>query len=260
MASKLFVDEIESSTASGISVVGEIKLSTGKAIKNAAGTALLTEAGALDNVTLGSSIAGNAGEWVLLQSESLGLNSGITSQNIGWNSSGSTSYFTSTYKLYKIIATNVRIGGNGGNIVIHYCHVGTTSLTAANYRWMHEFRDSSDNNTNNGTTGSVPDETSFNGIGGTNLHGNPAAGTAPASRWNSEITLYDPAATVNDKYIKVDSIYSDSTTPNLETWSGHGDYQSAPTYDTTNALTSINISCSGSQTLNDGNIKLYGLK
>jgi hypothetical protein len=58
MASKLFVDEIESSTASGISVVGEIKLSTGKAIKNAAGTALLTEAGALDNVALGSSVTG----------------------------------------------------------------------------------------------------------------------------------------------------------------------------------------------------------
>jgi len=55
MASKLFVDEIESSAASGISIVGEIKLNTGKAINNAAGTALLTEAGALDNVTLGSS-------------------------------------------------------------------------------------------------------------------------------------------------------------------------------------------------------------
>jgi len=65
MASKLFVDEIESSAASGISIVGEIKLNTGKAIKNAAGTALLTEAGALDNVSLGSSVTGTLGSGVV---------------------------------------------------------------------------------------------------------------------------------------------------------------------------------------------------
>jgi len=57
MASKLFVDEIESSAASGISIVGEIKLNTGKAINNAAGTALLTEAGAL-----GSSVTATVAE------------------------------------------------------------------------------------------------------------------------------------------------------------------------------------------------------
>jgi hypothetical protein len=39
---------------------GDINISTGKSIKNAAGTALLTEAGALDNVTLGSSVSGLA--------------------------------------------------------------------------------------------------------------------------------------------------------------------------------------------------------
>jgi hypothetical protein len=45
---------------------GDINISTGKSIKNAAGTALLTEAGALNNVTLGSSVRGS---WTLSASQ-----------------------------------------------------------------------------------------------------------------------------------------------------------------------------------------------
>jgi hypothetical protein len=61
MASTLAVDNIESATVSSDitiagNVVGGLNLSSGKAIKNAAGTALLTEAGDLDNVALGSSV------------------------------------------------------------------------------------------------------------------------------------------------------------------------------------------------------------
>jgi hypothetical protein len=67
MASKLFVDEIETSLSSlQLSVVGEIKLSTGKAIKNAAGTDLLTEAGALGSgvTTPAAGITGTIGSGV----------------------------------------------------------------------------------------------------------------------------------------------------------------------------------------------------
>lgn len=58
MTSKVKVDTIEQQGSSGIVLSHDVKLASGTAIKNAAGTALLTEAGALDNVALGSSVTG----------------------------------------------------------------------------------------------------------------------------------------------------------------------------------------------------------
>jgi hypothetical protein len=56
--SEIEVDKITQKGTSGISITNDIKLSSDKSIKNAAGTALLTEAGVLDNVALGSSVSG----------------------------------------------------------------------------------------------------------------------------------------------------------------------------------------------------------
>ena len=56
--SEIEVDKITQKGTSGISITDDIKLSSDKSIKNAAGTALLTEAGVLDNVALGSSVTG----------------------------------------------------------------------------------------------------------------------------------------------------------------------------------------------------------
>jgi len=58
MASEVKVDTLSQKGSSGIVITDDIKLSSGKAIKNAAGTALLTQAGVLDNVSLGSSVTG----------------------------------------------------------------------------------------------------------------------------------------------------------------------------------------------------------
>jgi len=54
----LSVDTIEQQGSSGIVLSHDVKLASGTAIKNAAGTALLTQAGVLDNVSLGSSVTG----------------------------------------------------------------------------------------------------------------------------------------------------------------------------------------------------------
>jgi len=61
MTSEVKVDKLSQKGSTGIVITDDIKLSSGKAIKNAAGTALLTEAGVLDNVTLGSSVVFPAG-------------------------------------------------------------------------------------------------------------------------------------------------------------------------------------------------------
>ena len=58
MASEVKVDKLSQKGSSGIVISDDIKLSVDKAIKNAAGTALLTQAGVLDNVSLGSSVTG----------------------------------------------------------------------------------------------------------------------------------------------------------------------------------------------------------
>jgi len=55
------VDNIhEKTTDAGVTIGHDLKLSSGKSIKKADGTALLTEAGTLDNVTLGSSVTASA--------------------------------------------------------------------------------------------------------------------------------------------------------------------------------------------------------
>jgi len=58
--SEIEVDKITQKGTSGISITDDIKLSSGKAIKNAAGTDLLTQAGVLDNVALGSLVTAAA--------------------------------------------------------------------------------------------------------------------------------------------------------------------------------------------------------
>jgi len=58
MSSEVKTDKLSQRGSSGIVITDDIKLSSGKAIKNAAGTALLTQAGVLDNVSLGSSVTG----------------------------------------------------------------------------------------------------------------------------------------------------------------------------------------------------------
>ena len=64
MASEVKTDKLSQRGSSGIVITDDIKLSSGKAIKKADGTALLTEAGALDNVALGGSVTGGPTQYV----------------------------------------------------------------------------------------------------------------------------------------------------------------------------------------------------
>mgnify|MGYP003645124612 CR=1 FL=1 len=58
MTSEVKVDKLSQKGSTGIVITDDIKLSSGKSIKNAAGTDLLTQAGVLDNVSLGSGVTG----------------------------------------------------------------------------------------------------------------------------------------------------------------------------------------------------------
>ena len=64
------VDNIhEKTTDAGVTIGHDLKLSSGKSIKKADGTALLTEAGVLDNVSLGSSVTGLPSEGITHESQ-----------------------------------------------------------------------------------------------------------------------------------------------------------------------------------------------
>ena len=101
MASEVKVDKLSQKGSSGIVITDDIKLSSGKAIKNASGTALLGEDGAL-----GSGVTG-AGAWQLLETITIGTESTV---KVG-QPAGST-YLTSTYKIYKIYGINLTVSAD----------------------------------------------------------------------------------------------------------------------------------------------------
>ena len=110
MASKVKVDTIEQQGSSGIVISDDIKLSSDKAIKKADGTALLTEAGVLDNVSLGSGVTGfPASVWVKLANATASSTAEITFDN---------TKITSTYQNYVIIGRGIIPVNNGPQLII----------------------------------------------------------------------------------------------------------------------------------------------
>ena len=100
MSSEVKTDKLSQRGSSGIVISDDIKLSVDKAIKNAAGTALLTQAGVLDNVSLGSSVTGKG-----LQHIKTITASGVT--NVAFVNGTASVVLDSTYEIYKIFGSNI---------------------------------------------------------------------------------------------------------------------------------------------------------
>jgi hypothetical protein len=244
----LKVDKIVSTTGNATSApitlsgdtatFGDINMSSGKSIKNAAGTALLTEAGVLDNVSLGSTVTGDKGAWVKLQSVLPDNTYGSIVMGIV---SGST-VFTSTYKVYKIIGSGLkssidniqltaRYRQSGADVSVNYEHAG---------QYLHS-NDSANSFYSDHLTGqSQIHLTNFiGGVGGENV--------------SFEITIFDPAGTTNYKHMFT------------ETFMGHKDGQVrmdrkwGRQYTIISAIEALRIYYNGGNFGAQGSISLYGV-
>ena len=101
MASEVKVDKLSQKGSSGIVISDDIKLSSGKAIKNASGTALLGEDGAL-----GSGVTG-AGSLVKLATATASTTAFIAFDN---------SVITSAYTNYRLIGTGITASDSSVNM------------------------------------------------------------------------------------------------------------------------------------------------
>ena len=139
MASKVKVDTIEQQGSSGIVLSHDVKLASGTAIKNAAGTALLTQAGVLDNVSLGSSVIGAGGELVKISSTSV---SGTTV----YVTDGDTDYDT-FFVVYKHIKIDIATQNDGHLKMKTYTGTdsGTGGTDGHTWGWEAEGGNTADN-------------------------------------------------------------------------------------------------------------------
>jgi hypothetical protein len=170
-----------------------MNLSSGKSIKNVAGTALLTEAGALDNVALGSSVTGNKGAWVKLGDT-------VVATGEGTIDVGTSAYITSTYRVYKIIGSNIHVSDDGvyGNLRVL---VGGVIDSAAGTQY-------------HGVAFAGYDTSSTLTVNNQSLNYwsrifGQSCGNADYESSNVEVTLYDPTATDTYKHITCQSSSTD---------------------------------------------------
>lgn len=242
MASKVKVDTIEQQGSSGIVISDDIKLSSGKAIKNASGTALLGEDGAL-----GSGVTG-AGSWIKLETQTI---SGTpTTVTIGWDSVADETRFTSAYKIYKIICTDIKAGQSGGMaLTAQVCHSGTTAYTGSLYDNVYNYQKGNDSTM-------VPSRENsqdhWHNFGGTDIETTDAT-----SSQDLEITVCDPSSATRWKKAHVNSMgWDDSSSTSLK-------FESLAVVRASNALTAIIFSWignAGGETFADGGIiSLYGI-
>ena len=260
MSSEVKTDKLSQRGSSGIVITDDIKLSSGKAIKQADGTDLLTEAGLLtpaSDVKLASGTAIKNASGTALLGEDGALGSGVTgagswvklgdtveADNYGTVEVGTASLITTAYRVYKIIGSNIKIGTDEQNGRIRALIGDPGSASTSSYYdkiiW--------DSECDGGTTLTV--QTGRDADTWPQFFG-AALGDQAAEASNVEITLYDPASTATYTLITVQNVMS-THTPHLEQRFCSGRYKQ------TAALTGLQFySTSGS--IVSGYFTLYGL-
>ena len=211
MSSEVKTDKLSQRGSSGIVISDDIKLSSGKAIKNASGTALLGEDGAL-----GSGVTG-AGSWVKLESQT--VDSSDSSVIIGWNSVTAATRFVSTYKIYKIIMSDMVVSDNDTSMRSQaYAGSSGTPATPTLYSSSHYTNVYYNQPTNDSTLmlDGFSSQAYWSALaGGRSASGGllddyPSATTDSVHNY-SEITLYNPSGTSNLKCGRAIAIYFDSS-------------------------------------------------
>ena len=265
MASKVKVDTIEQQGSSGIVISDDIKLSSGKAIKqadgtdllteaglltpasdvklasgtaikNASGTALLTQAGVLDNVSLGSSVTGKG-----LQHIKTITASGVT--NVAFVNGTASVVLDSTYEIYKIFGSNIVVTSDGTYLRVSLstnAGVGYTAATAGGI-------------SGGGTSGGIAGPAAYYIADGALLETTYGVGAASAGESvNFEMTIYNPAGTSVDVVIHTNTAYiSSNSNRQAGTWMHRSPFATADVDAIKIDVPAGNIS---------GIFQLYGLK
>ena len=224
---------------------GDINMGTGKSIKKADGTALLTEAGALDNVVLGSSVTGGAGldakGWVFISKQDI---SGLTDK---------IEFLTgidTTYDNYKFIMQNVLPESDDKTMIIYARStdgasppVHTWHTSSGNYKTVGGYSGSSGSNAHTSQWETTTQFCIFaNGVGN-----NVADGGV-----NAELMLYKPATAGFPHFIGGTFAYMNYSDNAM---SGH---ISGQLRITTNAISGIRFEMSSGRFVS-GRISLYGI-
>ena len=227
------------------------------AILKVGGTQIASSSGSdvtLDNVALWSSVTG-AGSWVKLQHQT--ISSTPTTAVIGWDPVAGETLFTSTYKVYKIICSSLKIttsSTTGVDIHMQVCHSGTTAFTGTSAAVLDNVWYGQAENTGTVLTGNSANQNFFNNFGGHEVE----AGAATASS-DLEITVFDPSN--GDKWKKL-SCYA-AYTDTAATGTGVGQFQQAyGVQKNVTALTALILYplAAASATWDDGGIiDLYGI-
>ena len=141
MSSEVKTDKLSQRGSSGIVITDDIKLSSGKAIKQADGTDLLTEAGAYGDVKLASGKAIKNASGTALLGEDRALGSGVTGAG-AWiklascDCDGETAAtfdntkITSAYQNYVIIGRGIIPVSNGPQLIIRLSYDNGTNFNS----------------------------------------------------------------------------------------------------------------------------------
>ena len=209
-------------------------------ITSTSGTSYLN-AGTLDNVTLGSSVTGNntlpsMGAWVKLESTTASGEADITM--------GSASLFSSTYRVYKIIGSSIKVSNDNVAPHIRISRDGSLETGSLYDHGGTRTRDGSAT-----TDERAPSDSAWSSCWGWQMGGH--AGSAN-ERQNFELTLYDPSSTTSEHWmtcIAIGAYYSDHT--NFITTGGR--YRAVG-----DAIDGVNFYLSAG-TITSGYFNLYGV-
>ena len=237
MSSEVKTDKLSQRGASGIGITDDIKLSAGKAIKNAAGTALLTQAGVLDNVSLGSSVTGKG-----LQHIKTITASGVT--NVAFVNGTASVVLDSTYEIYKIFGSNIVVPWSVDGT---YLRVSLSTAAGVGYTAA-----TSGGIAGGGTSEGVTGATSYYFADGAFMETTYGVGGASGESANFEMTIYNPAGTSVDVVIHTNTAYISSNSNQASgTWMHRSPFATADVDAIKIDLAAGNIS---------GIFQLYGLK
>ena len=152
-------------------------------------------------------------------------------------------HFTSAFKSYKIVGSNVHVDTDDTNLNLKFMSGG--SLLTGSYHRSSMIRNVSDNSTVTGIPESSDTEFGF-------VLGNKV-GSATGENTNFEITLYDPLATDNFKHFRVLATNNDNSN-RLRNIVVSGVYNNGQS-----ALSGVEID-PASGNIASGTFKLYGLR
>ena len=142
------------------------------------------------------------GSWVKLQNQT--ISSTPTTAVIGWDAAASATLFTSTYKVYKIICTDLKIttsSTTGIDIHMQVCQSGTTPFAGTNLDTVY-FGQTHNNSTI--TTDRYNNQDFFENFGGQDVQASAASSTS-----SLEITVFNPSSSTTFKKLNCFAGYVD---------------------------------------------------